>query len=42
MLATDALALATPGGQKLEDEIAYLDRLIAQGEEVRASGQEER
>ena len=36
----NALALATPGGKKLEDEIDYLDRLIAQGKEVRASGQE--
>ncbi|MEO8350326.1 MAG: helicase-related protein [Chthoniobacteraceae bacterium] len=36
----NALALARPGGSKLEAEIEYLDRLIEQGEDVRASGQE--
>jgi superfamily II DNA or RNA helicase/DNA-binding XRE family transcriptional regulator len=35
-----ALALARPQGVTLEQEIEYLDRLIAQGEKVRASGQE--
>jgi len=35
-----ALALARPEGAKLDQEIAYLDRLIEEGEGVRASGQE--
>ncbi len=35
-----ALALSRPDGAKLEKEIAYLDRLIQDGEAVRASGQE--
>ncbi len=35
-----ALALARPEGAKLEQEVAYLDRLVEEGEEVRTSGQE--